>query len=37
MPDHAQDEGGLIYSAQMALQLAMDNGGNRAVSVDALR
>ena len=37
MPDHAQDEGGLIYSAQMALQLSIDNGGNRAVSVDALR
>jgi diguanylate cyclase (GGDEF)-like protein len=37
MPDHAQDEGGLIYSAQMALQLSINNGGNRVVSVDALR
>ena len=37
MPDHAQDEGGLIYSGQMALQLSINNGGNRVVSVDALR
>ena len=37
MPDHAQDEGGLIYGAQMALQLSINNGGSRVVSVDALR
>jgi diguanylate cyclase (GGDEF)-like protein len=37
MPDHAIDEGTLIYNGQRALQLAMDNGGNRVVSADALR
>ena len=37
MPNHAVDEGGLIYSAQMALQVALNNGGNRAISADVLR
>ena len=37
MPNHAVDEGGLIYSAQMALQVALNNGGDRAVSADVLR
>lgn len=37
LPDHAADEGGLIYSAQMALRLAVENGGDRVISADALR
>ncbi|WP_173382753.1 MULTISPECIES: GGDEF domain-containing protein [unclassified Fibrobacter] len=37
MPDHAIDEGTLIYNGQRALQLAMENGGNRVVSADAVR
>ena len=37
MPDHAIDEGTLIYNAQVALKAALENGGDRAVSFGALR
>lgn len=37
MPDHAIDEGTLIYNGQLALQKALENGGNRVVSADAIR
>jgi len=37
LPDHANDEGSLIYAAQLALRVALENGGDRVVSADALR
>ena len=37
MPDHAIDEGTLIYNAQVALKAALENGGDRSVSFGDLR